>query len=356
MPLNASVISVAVTGLNSTDSPAPGIPVMRSIKEAARNKVNGIGLGYDSLDAGLYRKSNFNHVYLLPYPSEGADCLMDRLLKIHSKTPMDVLIPTLDAEIFNIITIQKRLQQMGIHTLIPTREQLQISSKPHLSELGKKANIATIPGKVLGDTKNLSRKVEEIGFPLMVKGVFYEAYKAQDMDDVNKYISKLAEKWGMPIILQKYIEGEEFNVTAVGNREGKLRGMVSMRKLLTTDKGKGWAGVTIKDPEIDRLVEQFFEATHWCGPLELEILKTKEPKKFYLIEVNPRFPAWVYLSKAAGVNLPWLTCRLALGWETHSKPIKDYELGVIFTRYANEDILHVKELETLNVEGELHYA
>ncbi len=356
MPPNPSNFSVAVTGLNSTDSPAPGIPVMRSIKEAARNKVNGIGLGYDSLDAGLYRKSHFNHVYLLPYPSEGADCLMDRLLKINSRTPIDVLIPTLDAEIFNLITIQKRIHQLGIHTLIPTKEQLQLCSKPNLPELGKKANIFIIPGKVIGDTKNLSKKVEEIGFPLMVKGVFYEAYKTQNIDDVNKYISILSEKWGMPIILQKYIEGEEFNVTAVGNTEGKLKGMVCMRKLITTDKGKGWSGVTIKDPEIDQLVERFFEATKWSGPLELEILKAKESKQFYLIEVNPRFPAWIYLSKAAGVNLPWLTCQLALGLDSKTKPMKDYEVGVIFTRHANEDILHMKELETLNVEGELHYA
>ncbi|MBI3583060.1 MAG: ATP-grasp domain-containing protein [Nitrospinae bacterium] len=347
-------ITIGVTGLNSTDSPAPGIPVIRCIKEGSAGRVQGIGLGYDSLDAGLYKMGYFKHVYLLPYPSEGADCLLQRLLKIHEKTAMDMIIPTLDSEIYNFINIEDKIHRSGITTFIPTKEQLSMCSKTNIGGLEKDADILVPAGRVIKEVDKAGKAAEELGFPIMVKGIFYEAYKAHNMDEVNKFILKISDRWGMPIILQKYMEGDEFNVTAVGDGKGGMVGMVCMRKLLTTDKGKGWAGVTIRDDELDRIAGRFFDATEWRGPVELEILKKKRTDKFYLLEVNPRFPAWVYLSKAAGVNLPWLLVRLALG-EGIKKANKDYKIGVIFTRYTDENILNIKQLETLNVEGELHY-
>ncbi|MBI4218137.1 MAG: ATP-grasp domain-containing protein [Elusimicrobia bacterium] len=353
MPHNGSVC-VAVTGLNSLDSPAPGIPVMRCIQEAANGKVQGIGLGYDTLDAGMYERMNFKHVYLLPYPSEGADCLLDRLLVIHKRTPLRVIIPTLDSEMFNFITIEERLNQLGIAAVVPTKEQLRLSAKNSIGDLEKKGNIPILPYRVVAEVNKVSKKAEELGFPIMVKGIFYEAYKAANVDDINKHILKISSKWGMPIILQKYMDGDEYNVVALGDGKGEAVGMVCMRKLITTDKGKGWAGVTIHDPHLDQLVFKFFETTHWRGPVELEVLKAKENNTLYLIEVNPRFPAWVYLSKAAGNNLPWMTVKLALG-EKVSRSNK-YKIGVIFTRYSNEYILNVKQLERLNVKGELHYV
>jgi len=108
--MNLPDFCVGVTGLNMTDSPAPGVAVMRCIKEGFKNRFTGIGFGYDSMDAGLYERQFFKHVYLLPYPSEGPENLLERILTIHKKTPMDVIIPTLDAELFNFISIRKDLQ------------------------------------------------------------------------------------------------------------------------------------------------------------------------------------------------------------------------------------------------------
>ena len=45
-------ITVAVTGLNNTDNPGPGIPVIRSILESQVFDARIIGLAYENLEIG----------------------------------------------------------------------------------------------------------------------------------------------------------------------------------------------------------------------------------------------------------------------------------------------------------------
>jgi len=351
--VNLNKLTIGVTGLNLTESPAPGIAVMRCIKEGCGSENDGIGFGYDTLDAGLYEASYFKHVYLLPYPSEGYECLLDRILNVHKKTPLNVIIPTLDAELYNFISIREELHKNGIMTFFPTKEQFEMCSKINLYSFGNKADISVPLSFVEKDIKKISIAVEKTGFPLMVKGIFYDAYKAHNIDEVHKYIAKITAQWGMPVILQEYLEGVELNVAALGDGNGGCIGSVTMRKLIITDKGKGWAGVTIKDREISKLVKKFFSATKWRGPVELEILKTNDTNSYNLLEINNRFPAWIYLSKAAGINLPLLTVKLALGEKV--KKARNYNIGVIFNRCTTDLVFNIKKLETINIEGELHY-
>ncbi|OGR10876.1 MAG: hypothetical protein A2277_20830 [Desulfobacterales bacterium RIFOXYA12_FULL_46_15] len=351
--MNLPDFCVGVTGLNMTDSPAPGVAVMRCIKEGFKNRFTGIGFGYDSMDAGLYERQFFKHVYLLPYPSEGPENLLERILTIHKKTPMDVIIPTLDAELFNFISIRKDLQKEGIMTFYPTKEQYEMCAKIKLHVLGEKADILIPKTSVEKELKKLSAGIENIGFPLMVKGIYYDAYLAYSYDEVYRFTRKIVSRWGMPVILQKYIRGVELDVAALGDGEGGCIGYVPMRKLIITDKGKGWAAVTINDQKISALVSRFFSATKWQGPAELELIKEEGSDNYYLIEINNRFPAWIYLSKAAGINLPYLTVLMARG-ETVEKN-QPYKIGVVYNRGTCDLVFDMKQLEIMNMEGELHY-
>ena len=102
---------------------------------------------------------------------------------------------------------------------------------------------------------------------------------------------------------------------------------VAMKKLAVTDKGKGWAGVTITDPELGLLTERFVEATHWRGPCELEFIRAADGSH-HLIEINPRFPAWVYLAASAGMNLPRHAVEIAAGAPLHLQPAGDVAADV----------------------------
>ena len=66
-----------------------------------------------------------------------------------------------------------------------------------------------------------------------------------------------------------------------------------MRKQFITDKGKAWSGITIADEKMLEITRSLIKQTKWRGGMELEMIKTSAGK-YYLIEINPRIPAWVY--------------------------------------------------------------
>jgi carbamoyl-phosphate synthase large subunit len=123
-----------------------------------------------------------------------------------------------------------------------------------------------------------------------------------------------------------------------------------MRKLYITDKGKAWSGITLDDNKMLDLTHHIISLTKWRGGMELELIKTDD-QKFYLIEINPRIPAWVYLAVGAGQNLPEALVKMALGMEV--KPYAEYKAGVIFVRYSFDLITDIKEFEKLSMAEEL---
>jgi hypothetical protein len=47
-------LCIAVTGLNATDNPAPGVGVIRALRLNAAPGERFVGLAYDALDPGIY--------------------------------------------------------------------------------------------------------------------------------------------------------------------------------------------------------------------------------------------------------------------------------------------------------------
>lgn len=344
-------LHIAVTGLNATDNPGPGVSVLRSLRLASEFKGELLGLTYDTLDPGIYhRELDLAGSFLIPYPSEGADALLARLRHVHEKARLDVLIPTLDSELPSLMALEDDLKRMGVRMFIPDREQFDLRSKSRLQELGLKADIDVPDGKVVNEAAEIYRIHEEIPYPFVVKGVFYGARVVHTLDDALAAFHHTVAQWGIPVIIQKFHPGEEYDVVAVGDGKGGLVGAVPMKKTFITDKGKGWAGVAVRDPELLAVTEKFMQATHWRGPCEVEILKTPEPR-YYLLEVNPRFPAWTYLSAGAGQNLPYAVAQLAAGEDPGELP--DYRPGTLFVRIAIDQIATMEDFQAIATTGEL---
>ena len=55
---------------------------------------------------------------------------------------------------------------------------------------------------------------------MLVKGKFYDAYIAQNPEQAKMYYYKISSKWGLPIIIQEFVEGTEVNVVALGDGKG----------------------------------------------------------------------------------------------------------------------------------------
>jgi len=346
----AEKLKIAVTGLNAIDSPGPGVAVARGLKEAKSFDASVIGLSYESLEPGIYLHDLFDKSYQIPYPSVGTKTLLERIRYIHSVENLDVIIPNFDAELYSFIKLEKELNDMGIKLFLPGEEQFEERQKINLNDFGEKYDIKVPYSKAIFDAGDIYRLHNECAYPLVVKGKYYEAYIAHNPQQAATFFHKISSKWGLPIIIQQFIKGSEYNVTGLGDGKGNMIAAVPMRKQYITDKGKAWGGISINDEKMLSLTPDFLANTKWSGPFELELMKDAEGE-FYLMEINPRMPAWIYLAVGVGQNIPEALTNLALGKEV--KPFTSFASSKMFIRYSWDMILDISEFEKISSYGEL---
>lgn len=341
---------IAVTGMNARpDNPGPGVAVARCLREAANFSGRVVGLGYEALDPGLHLDRYADAGYLLPYPSSGDDAFLERLALIHGRERLDALIPCLDAELPIVTRLAAELEAMGIATFMPTPAQLELRNKDRLDELASHAGIDAPRTKAIADAGFFYNCGEQgWHYPFVVKGIFYDAAIVHNPSEAESAFRRIASQWGYPVLVQAFLRGEEVNLTAVGDGEGRLLSPVMMKKLALTDKGKAWAGISIVDDRLLEASRRLVAATSWRGPLEVEVMRADDGS-YQLIEINPRFPAWIYLSAGTGRNLLEVLLRCMRGEAVDDTA--PAEAGRIYLRHAEDSIVSLSQYESVVVNG-----
>lgn len=343
-------IKVGISGINAIDNPGPGIGVAKSIKQDKKLNARIVGLAYDAMEPGIYMDWIVDKAFIMPYPSSGHEAYIERLIYIKKIYGLDFVIPVLDAELLIYIKYQKDLESYGIKTFLPSMEQFKLRSKDKLEEVAKNIGINFPKTKVVSTLEDLNKAIEEIGFPVMIKGAFYKAYKANSLQEAVSYYSKIVAEWGYPVIIQQVVYGEEMNVVAGGDGEGNSLGMVGIKKSWITELGKIWTGITIKNEKLLKAAKRFIEVYKWKGAFELECIVNVEKEEIYLIEINPRFPAWSYFSTGVGVNIASNIVRKAFNVPIN---INDYEAGKLYIRYTDDFVIDMDKFQQIIIKGEV---
>ena len=343
--------TIAVTGLNAIDSPGPGLAIIRALKDAKSFDVRIIGLSYEALEPVIYLHEYVDKTYQIPFPTAGQEVLFERLAYINEQEEVDFLFPNFDAELYNFIKLQKQLvDELGIIMVLPTLDQFEERHKVNLYDYGVKHDIKVPKAKVIYTSSEIYNAATLYGYPVVVKGKFYDAKIAYNLDQANQHFNKISAQWGLPILIQEFVHGSEVNVCGIGDGKGNLIGAVPMRKLYITDKGKAWAGITLDNEKLIEITKNMVESTKWKGPFEMEFVKTVE-EEYYLLEINPRFPAWCYLTVGAGQNQ--IEALVNIGMGNKVEPFASYKVGTMFIRYSSDLIVDINEFEKISTVGEL---
>jgi len=349
MGTEISNINVAVTGLLATDNPYPGLGIARCLRLADDFRGTITGLVFQPLSTGVFSKGIIDYAYIVPYPAAGHEALINRIEEIHRKTPLDVIIPALDSEVLLYARLQEGLKDLGIRLLLPPASQVKLRAKNLLYEFGLKNGIDVPKTLILNNVEEIRPKSADIGIPFILKGVLSDARICSSVEEGEAEYGNLFESWGYPVLMQHYITGDEFDVIALTDRQKTMIGAVAMKKIGLTEKGKAYAGVTIENQKLIQLTARVLGKLDWVGPAECEFIRDQKGS-FHLIEVNGRFPSWLYLAAVAGQNLPLLTVKLALGLPV--LPLKDYVAGKLFLRTVTDTVIDPHPLTELTVLGE----
>ena len=343
-------MTVAITGLNAADNPAPGVAVARCLRQAPEFRGTLIGLTFDHRHTGLYASEIFDKVFVIPAPARGVDAFCRALAEICETNPIQILIPTLDPEVLLAARAGELLSRMGIRCLIPEERQIKRRAKAVLPELAQQVGFSSPRTLLLSSNAALAMATKAFSFPFYLKGSFTDAQLVRNQIEAEWAFARLLRQWGLPLLAQERVSGEEIDLALLVDRRHRLIGAVPMKKLGVTDRGKGWAGITVLMPEVVEMAEQLVRALQWVGPAELEMIHDPMSGVVQVIEMNPRFPAWIALSHDAGQNLPWMAVQLAVGAPV--TPVKEYKVARLFTRsvadffYPYERMATFAEIET----------
>jgi carbamoyl-phosphate synthase large subunit len=307
--------TVAITGVSAFEVVMPGLGVARALRGAGE-VAQVVGLGYGPFDTGIHRKDLFSHLFQIADPSDH-DALVSTLAAARKKVGIDVVVPCLDFELEHFIAVRQRLEDVGIHTLLPSQEALRRTRKKHVFNGAVKQKdwgaFAMPPTMKVWTLQGVERSARALGFPLVIKGPVSGAFPTHSVEDARTVWLRLKEQGHPESLAQPFVYGEEFAVAAVCDQKHRLTGAVAIKKLLRCERGNTWGAVQVDLPDLVDSLEAFLKEVRWTGPVEAEFIRDSVTEKFMLLEVNPRFPAWIGYCADIGVNLPLQAVLAALG-------------------------------------------
>ncbi len=342
---------IAVSGLHRGESPQPGGAVIDAIRSEMPD-VRLVGISYDMMETGLHAlgPDRVDVAYLFPYPGAGPQDFLTRLKDVHARENIDLIIPTLDSELENLIELRPELESLGIEVVIPSATALAAREKSKLAELSKSANIPVPKTFAAHKAATLSGFALQTGYPCYVKGAMYGARLVRNEAELYTAFQAIFDVWGGPVLLQQAVYGEEFVIAGLGDGNGRIIAQCSVRKLLRTQLGKAFGGVVVDNPEMLSEAKRLIRVLKWDGPFEIEFVQPPGGKR-YLFEINPRFPAWISFPAKLGCNMPAWAARNALGMETPKMAV--CPAGKMFLRHCEDIVTDIAAIADMAVDGQI---
>lgn len=351
----AKRLRVAVTGISTFDVINPGLGVARALRES-EDVSTLIGLGYGNFDSGAYSSDLFDAAFRLP-ASDDASQLLDRLKAVYRECPFEILVPCLDGELERFLEIREELQAMGVSTLLPEKVALEKRSKLRLfgPRTRRDWGAFQIPeSRIVKSEKGLLKAVSELGMPCVVKGPISHCHVAHTEGDAKAAWQQIRRTGSSEAIVQVHIPGACFAIATICDATHRTLSSLTVKKLAICERGSTWSAVYSPQPALEDAFADFLEHIGWTGAAEGEFIRDELRDRFYLIEVNPRFTAWIYFTAALGSNHPDLLVRTAAGLPSKPENIPDEDL--VFVRGTLEIPVGAASLAALSMKGAVYHG
>ena len=288
----------------------------------------------DPLAAGLYLVPEAQRMII---PRGDDPRLVDVLHDACRARGIEMLLPTVDSELFPVAMARERFEAMGVTLPISPAECLRLCRDKQLLLERVKGEVPVPAFEPL--TQEAADRVDS--FPRFVKprlgagsrGVA-KIVRREDLETQPKDGS---------VILQEYLPGEEYSIDVYVRRDGVVVGAVP-RERMKVDSGIAVASRTVNVPEVIQSAIRTAELIGIRGIANVQFKRAADGV-FKLLEVNPRFPGTLPLTTAAGIDMPKLMVDEAMGRPLPDKLMSFKELMVV--RYWTERYFDPQEWKRL---------
>ncbi|MBM7773050.1 diaminopimelate decarboxylase [Actinokineospora baliensis] len=289
--------TVVLSGVHSGPNPSPGLGLARSLR-LAWPRLRLEALDYSPRSTGL-SASEFDRTHIRPgWHTADLGALCTGLVSIVESTGA-VFLPGLDLE---AALLAERVPGHPA-LLLPPAAAFDVVAKPG-ETAASLLGLAVPEHRFAEGVEDAADFAARHGWRIWVKGPRYEAVAATTRAELAAALERVRATWGAECLLQRHVAGTEESVVFAA-LDGELLGACAMRKTMVTSEGKTWAGAVdhLDHATRARLID-LVRVTRWTGGGEVEFVRETDTGIPYLLEVNPRFPAWIHGATLAGVNLP----------------------------------------------------
>ena len=323
-PPAALVMNTHITGLAVTRSLGrAGVPV----------------LGLDDERGGLGQHSrHLAGLGLVPGPTvDGGAALADHLEALGpSFAERPVLMPTNDDWVLALARHRERLEPHYRYPFADYDVVQRALSKTDLYRACQALGVEIPQTWYLDEGRSPEQVATEVAYPCVLKPDdsrgFYGAFRAKVfvVDTPAAFVERCAAAaaYGLTLVAQRWIGTEPggfWSVASYLSPGGAPRGVFTGRKLeqWPPDFGTSCLADARWDPQIADAGVRVLQALGYHGISEIEFVRDAATGRLLLLDVNTRAWKWVGLPVAAGVDLPLLAYRDAVGDGFDSGPQRD---------------------------------
>jgi carbamoyl-phosphate synthase large subunit len=291
-------------------------------------------------------------LYLVPaerrfiVPRGDADGFVAAIIDLCERQHVDVLVPTVDTELVPLAVARDELEARGVRSVLASERTLRdCLDKWRLHEVCLGA--ARVPGTELVDEEFEPARLPP---PVIVKP------RSGSGSRGIRLITGVGDLLRLPrdgtLLIQELLPGAEYSLDVLAGADGVVRAVVP-RERLKIDSGIAVTGRTLRDERLEAIGREVAETIGLTtvANVQVKLATDGEPA---LLEVNPRFPGTMSLTVAAGINMPALAVREALGEPLPPGPLPFDEIAMV--RFLEERFFGFEEIEELQRRAEPVHA
>lgn len=271
-------------------SGAGGAGTIEIIKE-----LKSKGFWIAALDMNKYAVGLYMADRGIVVPSVNSASYWNQVKKIIQKYKIDVYVPLIDEELLGAKSLEKSVKNLKVIT--PTEDFIKLTLNKYQMVKEFSASGITCPATILPSHVNKqSFRTPKIIKPIVGRGsrgvALIRSYQQwQQYFKDHSYQKR-------DVMVQEYIKGQEYTVSAVVGKRDHVYAVVPKR--IITKKGITYQSVTERHQPIEQLVSKIQQEFHPQGPFNVQLIQ--QAKKLYVLEVNPRFSTTVAHTIAAGID------------------------------------------------------
>lgn len=320
-----------ITAVVTSAGSAPAVAVIQALLGQEEIPVRLVAADMDPLSVG-FRLAHEQAII----PGASEPDYVDRLLELCCAFRPAILFPIIDEELQVVADSAPLFAAQGITVVTNSAETVRRAKDKWLTHEWCVREDVAAPKSWLSARGDFPHSCPVILKPRSGRGSA-GVELARTERELEYHLSQAAD-----LMVQEWIDGPEFTVDIVMNEDGRVLSAVPRERLLTK-VGMCVKGRTCRRAQLLDLSVEIAERFPLTPRGNLQFKQSRKDGRYYLIEVNPEFGAGLPLTTAAGVNMPLLLLKMALG-EGVPPMVGQFQDGLVMLRHWAECFVSSEEL------------